>query len=46
MADFLGLTIETVSRQISRLRHEGVVQVANHRHVVIPSLPRLETLAG
>lgn len=46
MADFLGLTVETVSRQISKLRNEGVVQITNHRHVVVPSLPRLVAQAG
>jgi CRP/FNR family transcriptional regulator len=34
MADFLGLTIETVSRQISKLRTEGVIVISSHRHVV------------
>ena len=46
MADFLGLTIETVSRQISKLRNEGIVQIVNHRHVTVPNLPRLTALAG
>ena len=46
MADFLGLTIETVSRQISRLRNEGVVQIVNHRHVIVPSFSRLVAQAG
>lgn len=34
-ADYLGLTIETVSRQIARLRERGVVTVRNTRHMVI-----------
>ncbi len=46
MADFLGLTIETVSRQISKLRHERVVEVVNHRHVSVPDLARLAARAG
>lgn len=46
MADFLGLTLETVSRQISKLRHDRIVQVTNHRHVLVPSLPRLIAVAG
>lgn len=46
MADFLGLTIETVSRQISKLRHEKVVEVVNHRQVTVPDLARLAARAG
>lgn len=46
MADFLGLTIETVSRQISKLRHERVVEVVNHRRVTVPDLARLAARAG
>lgn len=41
MADFLGITVETVCRQLSRLRSDGVVEIANHRHVVVPDVPRL-----
>lgn len=46
MADFLGLTIETVSRQISKLREDGVVIVTSHRHVVVPDMDRLRRRAG
>jgi len=46
IADFLGLTIETVSRQITKLRAEGVIRVENNRHVIVPSLDRLEVRAG
>ncbi len=46
MADFLGLTLETVSRQISRLRHDGVIAVRGHRVVGILNLPALEARAG
>lgn len=46
MADFLGLTIETVSRQISKLRHDGVVSVAGHRRVQVLSLRALKDRAG
>lgn len=35
MADYLGLTIETVSRQIARLRERGVVTVGASRTMVI-----------
>jgi CRP/FNR family transcriptional regulator len=42
IADFLGLTIETVSRQITKLRKSGVIQVENNRTVIVPNLERLE----
>ena len=38
MADFLGLTIETVSRQITRLRQDGVIGLKANRHVTVPDL--------
>ncbi|MBX3566779.1 MAG: Crp/Fnr family transcriptional regulator [Rhizobiaceae bacterium] len=46
IADFLGLTIETVSRQISKLRADGVIRVENNRHVTVERLSRLEARAG
>lgn len=46
MADFLGLTIETVSRQVSRLRHSGVISVSGHRHIKVLSLRALKDRAG
>ena len=46
MADFLGLTIETVSRQISKLRNEGTIVISSHRHVVVPDVERLRRRAG
>lgn len=41
IADFLGLTIETVSRQITKLRKSGVIEVENNRTVIVPNLDRL-----
>lgn len=38
MADYLGLTLETVSRQISALKREGVIALEGKRSVVIPNL--------
>lgn len=46
IADFLGLTIETVSRQITRLRKDGVIAVENNRSFTIPDLRRLESRCG
>ncbi|MCK5748432.1 MAG: Crp/Fnr family transcriptional regulator [Oricola sp.] len=43
IADFLGLTIETVSRQITKLRKAGVIEVENNRTVIVPDLERLRS---
>ncbi|MDR9803434.1 Crp/Fnr family transcriptional regulator [Rhizobium hidalgonense] len=42
IADFLGLTIETVSRQLTRLRKGGVIRIENVRHIVVPDMDELE----
>jgi CRP/FNR family transcriptional regulator, anaerobic regulatory protein len=41
MADYLGLTLETVSRQISALRRDGVIALEGKRHVKVASFDRL-----
>lgn len=46
MADYLGLTLETVSRQISALKKDGVIALEGNRHVTIPDLDRLLEVAG
>lgn len=46
IADFLGLTIETVSRQITKLRKAGIVTVVNNRHVSVPDVLRLREVSG
>jgi CRP/FNR family transcriptional regulator len=46
IADFLGLTIETVSRQMTKLRGEHVIEIENNRHVSIPDMDRLAEVAG
>lgn len=46
IADFLGLTIETVSRQLTKLRKEGVIEVINNRTFVVPDFDRLEHRCG
>ncbi|WP_109310721.1 MULTISPECIES: transcriptional regulator FnrL [Ruegeria] len=46
MADYLGLTLETVSRQISALKKEGVIELEGKRHVTIPDMRRLMDEAG
>ena len=42
IADFLGLTIETVSRQLTKLRKAGIIELEHNRTVTIPNLRRLE----
>lgn len=46
IADFLGLTIETVSRQLTKLRKAGVVKVENNRHFHVPDMARLQDISG
>ncbi len=46
IADYLGLTIETVSRQLTKLRSDSVIAIRNNRHVTVPSLERLENRSG
>jgi CRP/FNR family transcriptional regulator len=46
MADYLGLTLETVSRQMSALKRDGVIELEGKRRVVIPDFDRLNDEAG
>ncbi len=46
MADYLGLTIETVSRQISALRREGLIRLRENRMVEIHDLGSLVAESG
>jgi CRP/FNR family transcriptional regulator len=46
IADFLGLTIETVSRQMSRLKADGVISIVANRHIDVPRLARLKACCG
>ncbi|MCV2872222.1 Crp/Fnr family transcriptional regulator [Defluviimonas sp. WL0050] len=46
MADYLGLTLETVSRQMSALKRDGVIELEGKRHVTIPNFDRLIEEAG
>lgn len=42
IADYLGLTIETVSRTLSQLESEAVIGLPDRRHVTLKSAARLE----
>lgn len=46
MADYLGLTLETVSRQISALKKDGVIRLDGQRRVTVPDFNRLTEEAG
>jgi CRP/FNR family transcriptional regulator len=46
IADFLGLTVETVSRQLTGLRKAGVIVIEKSRHVTVPDYPALEAVSG
>lgn len=46
MADYLGLTLETVSRQISALKRDGVIVLDGKRNVTVPDFARLLEEAG
>ena len=46
IADFLGLTIETVSRQLSKLRAERLIAITNNRRVEILNLRALQSRCG
>ncbi|MBN2629595.1 MAG: Crp/Fnr family transcriptional regulator [Rhodobacteraceae bacterium] len=46
MADYLGLTLETVSRQMSALKKDGVIELEGKRHVIVPSINSLMEETG
>lgn len=45
MGDLLGLTIETVSRQLTKLKEAEMIELPDRRTVVIKDRKRLQTLA-
>ena len=46
MADYLGLTLETVSRQVSALKNDRVIELEGKRHVIVPDFDLLLDEAG
>lgn len=46
IADFLGLTIETVSRQVTNLRKRGVISVNDRKSIVVTNTEQLRTIAN
>jgi CRP/FNR family transcriptional regulator len=46
MADYLGLTIETVSRQLTKLKTAKLIRIVNNRLIEVPGLEKLNDIAG
>ena len=46
MADYLGLTLETVSRQMSALKRDGVLELEEKRRIVVPDFSLLMEETG
>ena len=46
MSDYLGLTLETVSRQMSSLKKDGVIILDGKRRIIVPDMDRLMDEAG
>lgn len=46
MADYLGLTLETVSRQVSAFKREGVIVLDGKRRILVPDIRRLMMETG
>jgi CRP/FNR family transcriptional regulator len=46
LADYLGLTLETVSRQISALRRDRVIELVGKRGIAIADYDALQEIAG
>ena len=45
IADYLGLTIETVSRTLTQLRKEATITLKDNRHIEAVGIDMLEDLA-
>ncbi len=46
LADYLGLTLETVSRKISGLKRKGLIELRTTRGVVVPDIALLAEVAN
>jgi CRP/FNR family transcriptional regulator len=46
IADYLGLTVETVSRNFTELRTEGLIKLPTVQHVIFPNLKAVERAAS
>jgi CRP/FNR family transcriptional regulator len=46
LADYLGLTLETVSRMISKLKRKGLIELRSTREVIVPDIGLLAAIAN
>lgn len=46
MAAYLGTTVETISRQITRLKTRNIIRLTDAHHFVVPDIDRLAAAAG
>jgi CRP/FNR family transcriptional regulator, anaerobic regulatory protein len=46
LADYLGLTLETVSRMIGKLKRKGLIELRSTREVIVPDIGHLATVAN
>lgn len=45
IADYLGLTVETISREISKLKHDGLISTRGPHRIVLQRLEELREIA-
>ena len=45
IADYLGLTIETVSRQFTKMRKNGIIGIENNRRITVSAVVKLRHAA-
>jgi CRP/FNR family transcriptional regulator len=45
IADYVGLTIETVSRSLTKLRSDGLIDIPNATDIVIRNRPAMQRIA-
>jgi CRP/FNR family transcriptional regulator len=45
IADYVGMTIETVSRTLTKLRSDGMIDIPNASDIVIMNRPAMERIA-
>jgi CRP/FNR family transcriptional regulator, anaerobic regulatory protein len=45
IADHLGLTVETISREISKLKHDGLISMDGPHRIVLRRMRRLREIA-